>query len=197
MKAIAVLAALLTPCWLGSADAAGGGSAVGAPSAPITMEVFSDFQCPHCRILFEQTLPLVAQDYARTGKVYLIYREYPLAGNAYSKQAAYLAAAAARVGRYEQVAGALFARQAEWAASGKPEQAALSGLAGADAAKIRALAKDSSVTAEVDKDIARGQSLRINQTPTMIITHRLKQYPLTGSVSYSLLRRFLDELLSK
>jgi hypothetical protein len=31
----------------------------------------------------------------------------------------------------------------------------------------------------------------------MVITHRLKQYPLSGNVNYELVRRFLDELLAK
>src|SRR5271170_5231015 len=43
----------------------------GSPSAPITMEVFSDFQCPACRMLYEQTLKLLINDYVASGKVYL------------------------------------------------------------------------------------------------------------------------------
>ena len=105
--------------------------------------------------------------------------------------------AAARIGMYEQVAGALFAKQEVWGLNGKVEEAALSALSAGDAAKVRALAKDSSIVAEVDKDVALGQKIPIRATPTLILTYKLKQYPLTGSVSYSLLRRFLDELLSK
>ena len=35
--------------------------AIGSKSAPVTMEVFSDYQCPSCGSLYEQTLkPLIA-----------------------------------------------------------------------------------------------------------------------------------------
>jgi len=197
MRLISLFAALLLPLSLNPAAAVGGGKAIGVPSAPVMVEVFSDYQCPACKTLYELTLRPLADEYARPGKVYLIHRDFPLAGHAYSRQAAYLACAAGRIGKYEQVAGALFAKQAAWSASGRVEEAALSVLTSAEAAKVRVLAKDPSIAAEVDKDVALGKAANINQTPTLILTHRLKQYPLTGAVNYSLLRRFIDELLSK
>ena len=197
MRLIALSAALLLPLSLNPAAAVGDGKAIGVPSAPVMIEVFSDYQCPGCKTLHEQTLRSLADDYARRGKVYLIHREFPLPGHAYSRKAAYLACAAGRIGKYEQVAGALFAKQAAWSVSGKVEEAALGVLTSAEAAKVLALSKDPSIAAEVNKDLALGQGANINQTPTMILTHRLKQYPLTGAVNYSLLRRFIDELLSK
>ena len=196
MRLIALSAALLMPLALNPAEAVGG-KAIGVSGAPVRMEVFSDFQCPACKTLYEQTLRPLAEDYARPGKVYLIHRDFPLAGHAYSRRAAYLACAAARIGKYEQVARALFAKQGDWSVSGRVEEAALGVLTAADAAKVRALAKDPSIAAEVEKDMALGQGHNLKQTPTIIITHRLKQYPLTSSISYSLLRRFLDELLLK
>ena len=197
MRLIALSAALLLPLSLNPAAAVGDGKAIGVPSAPVMVEVFSDFQCPGCKTLHEQTLRSLADDYARRGKVYLIHREFPLPGHAYSRKAASLACAAGRIGKYEPVADALFAKQGDWSTSGRVEGAALSVLTSAEAAKVRALVTDPSIAAEVNKDLALGQAANINQTPTMILTHRLKQYPLTGSVSYSLLRRFIDELLSK
>src|SRR5271170_6669648 len=47
--------------------------AIGSKSAPITMEVFSDYQCPSCRLLYEQTLKPLINEYVATGKVYLIH----------------------------------------------------------------------------------------------------------------------------
>ncbi len=190
-------AALVLGAALSPAAAAGPGKAVGVPTAPIMVEVYSDYQCPACRVLFEQTLRPLASDYARPGKVYLIHREFPLTGHQYSRPAANLATAAARIGRYEQVAGALYASQEAWSATGKLEESALRALTAAEAAKVRQLARDPSVAAEVEKDVALGTKVPIRQTPTIILTHRLKQYPLTGSVSYPLLRRFIDELLAK
>ncbi len=185
------------PSALTLAGAQGNSKALGVPTAPILIEVFSDYQCPACKVLYDQTLRPLVNDYVRSGKVYLIHREFPLAMHAYARQAASYACAAARIGKYEQVAGALFAKQAAWSLDGKVDEAASSVLTGAEAAKVRALLKDPAVAAEIRGDTELGNKANVRQTPTMIVTHGLKQYPLTGSMNYDLLRRFLDELLAQ
>jgi protein-disulfide isomerase len=197
MKFPVLLFAFLAPFVLTLAGAQGGGKAAGTPAAPILIEVFSDYQCPACKVLYEQTLRPLVNDYVRSGKVYLVHREFPLPMHNYAAQAAAYACAAERIGKYELVAGALFARQEAWSADGKVDEAACSVLTTAESAKVRGLVKDAAIAAEVRADTELGGKANIRQTPTMIITHRLKQYPLSGSVSYDLLRRFLDELLAK
>ena len=197
MRFVAILIALLVPCLSPSAPAVSSGKASGNPGAPIQIEVFSDFECPACKTLYEATLQPMMRDYVASGKVYLIHRDFPLAMHAYSRPAAAYACAAAHVGKYDQVATALFAGQAAWSVSGDVDQAAVRVLTPAEAKQVRALAKDPSIVAEVQADYALGEKVPVRQTPTMIITYRLKQYPLTGYVNYDLVRRLLDELLSK
>jgi predicted DsbA family dithiol-disulfide isomerase len=60
---------------------------------------------------------------------------------------------------------------------------------------VRALAKDPAIAAEIKQDIQDGQSAQVNQTPTMILTYRGKQYRLPGA-NYDILRRFIDQLLA-
>ena len=62
----------------------------GNKNAPITMEVFSDYQCPSCGNFYEQTLkPLLGPDgYVAAGKVYLVHRDFPLEMHPYSAIAA-------------------------------------------------------------------------------------------------------------
>ena len=196
MRLVALVMAVLLPCAARSAEAPSKGKAVGAPNAPILIEVFSDFQCPACKTLHEQTLPSLVRDYVSSGKVYLIFRSFPLAGHAYAREASGYACAAERIGKYEQVANALYAHQAAWSASGKVDEAACSVLSPAEATKVRVLVKDPSVAAEIQRDLELGQKADIRQTPTLLVTHRLKRYPLSGG-NYELLRRFLDELLAK
>lgn len=189
--------ALLFPCAVRPAEAPSKGKAVGLPNAPILIEVFSDFQCPACKTLHEQTLMPMVRDYVSVGKVYLIYRSYPLPGHAYAREAASYACAAGRIGKYEQVSNALYANQAVWSANGKVDETACRGLTAADAKKVRALIKDPSVAAEIQQDLELGRKANVSQTPTMVVTHHLKQYPLSGFQNYGLLRRFLDELLAR
>jgi len=197
MRLPALLALLVLPAMTGPAASPGGGRMMGVPSAPVKVEVFSDFQCPACKSLHEETLRPLAVDYVRTGKVYLINRYFPLNGHAYSRPSANLVCAAERIGKYQQVADAVFASQAVWSANGQVEAAALKPLTPAEAAKVRALAKDPSVAAEVQKDYELGEKIPVRQTPTILISKGAKQYPLTGFVSYQILRRFIDELIAK
>jgi protein-disulfide isomerase len=197
MRPVSLLIALLLACMITSAGAFSTGKTAGVSNAPIVIEVFSDFQCSHCKSLHEGALRSLMKDYVASGKVYLIHRDFPLPGNIFAPEAAAYACAAERISKYDKVADVLFASQASWSASGKVDEAACSVLTPAEAKKVRSLAKDPGVAAEIERDSQLARKMAIRQTPTLIITHRLRQYPLAGSVSYDLLRRFLDELLAK
>jgi protein-disulfide isomerase len=167
----------------------------GVSTAPIVIDVYSDFQCPACKALYERTLGPLAYDYIDKGKVYLVHHEYPLPQHTHAMEAACYACAASRVGKYEQVCDVLFRQQESWAANGKVDETVCSVLTPAEAKKVRALAKDPAIAAEVRQDIQAGQSAQINQTPTMILTYRAKQYRIPGG-NYDILRRFIDQLLA-
>jgi len=193
MRPVPVLLLASLMAWAATPDP----KAVGSSSAPITIEVFSDFQCPHCKTLHDQTLGPLQKDYVSTGKVYLIHREFPLPGHPYARLAASYATAAARVGKYEEVADRLWLHQTEWSVSGKVDETACRGLTPAEAKTVRALANDKSVAAEIERDIALGQKIEIRQTPTMLIRHGSSSYPWPGAVNYDLLRSYLDGQLGR
>jgi protein-disulfide isomerase len=173
------------------------GKSMGSPGAPIRIEVFSDFECPACKGLHEQVLPLLMSDYVISGKVYLVNREFPLPMHKYSREAAGYAVAAARVGKYQQVSDALFKSQAIWAENGKVWDTVSPVLSATEAKKVQALAKDPGVLSEIEREAGLAKTEVINQTPTMIVTRGSNRYPLAGAVNYNLLRSLLDGLLKK
>jgi protein-disulfide isomerase len=168
----------------------------GQSNARILLEVYSDYQCPYCKTLYENTLRPLTAEYVDTGKVYLIHHEFPLPRHAYAMQAACYACAANRVGKYDQVGEALFREQQTWSTTGKVEETVASVLTPGEAKKVRALARDPAIAAEVQEDIRAGQTARVDGTPTMILTCRQKQYRLPVTASYPMLRRFIDQLLA-
>ena len=170
---------------------------VGVFTAPISIEVFSDFQCPSCKLLYEQTLRPLTDDYVAKGKVYLVHRDYPLPQHAHAREAACYACAAGRIGKYEAACDILFKRQDAWAADGKVADTVCSVLSPSEGRQVRALAKDPQIVASVDQDIQLGHGAGVQQTPTMVITYKSQRYPVAGAVNYDLLRRFLDQLLAK
>ncbi len=167
----------------------------GLASAPILIDVYSDFQCPTCKIVYETMLSPLVYDYVDRGRVYLVHHQYPLPQHAHAMEAACYACAASRVGKYEQVCDVLFHQQETWAANGKVDETVCSVLTPAEAKKVRALAKDPAIVAEVQQDIQAGRIAQVNATPTMILTYRGKQYRIPIA-NYDILRRFIDQLLA-
>ena len=198
------LAAVLLFFWAASAvasqsqpPASASTKSLGVAVAPIIIEVFSDYQFPACKALYEQTLQRLIHDYVNRRKVFLVHRDYPLPVHPYAREAACYACAAERVGKYEQACEVLFRQQSSWSKDGKVGDVVCSILTPAEARKVRALAASPEVFAEVNRDIQLGRSNGIQQTPTMIISHKNQRYPAPGVISYPVLQRFLDDLLSK
>jgi protein-disulfide isomerase len=171
--------------------------AFGSKSAPIIMEVFSDYQCPSCKALFLTTNRQLMDNYVTTGKVYLIHRDFPLPMHAYSRVAARYARAAAEIGKIEPVERALYENQEKWEQSGDVDGTVAAVLSAADMAKVRALVKGGTLEPLIDKDLQLGQMYRVNQTPTTVFHSKGQTYPYSGAMGYDTLHQFLDQLLSQ
>jgi protein-disulfide isomerase len=172
-------------------------TAFGSKSAPVTMEVFSDFQCPACKTLFTATNSKLMDNYVNMGKVYLIHRDFPLPMHAYSRVAARFSRAAAQIGKFEPVEQVLFQTQEKWVQNGDVDGTVAGVLSAAEMTKIRALVKGGTLDAAIDKDYALGQMYRVNQTPTTVFHCKGQTYPYPGVMSYDILKQFLDQLLSQ
>jgi protein-disulfide isomerase len=171
---------------------------LGSKSAPITIEVFEDFQCPACRNFYETTVKQLIDDYVNPGKVYLIHRDFPLDMHPYSHQAARLANAAAELGQFETVERALFDSQDQWSPNGKIEEAIASTVPAAQMKKIRDYQAThiNDINAAIERDRTLGVKRNVSQTPSIYVTSHGKTEALPGGgVDYKLLRNYLDYLL--
>jgi protein-disulfide isomerase len=204
-------------------------SALGAPvksygssSAPIVLEVFSDYECPVCRNFFEQTLRTMISetDYVSSGKVYVIHRDFPLAMHKYSGQAARWANAAARVGEFPNVDGALYDNQSIWQADGSMEKYVAASMSAADFKRVQAQmqgceapgptsgatstltypagGRPCAIDQYIASDILLGGKVPVQATPTYVITYKGHRLPAgSGAVSWPILKQFFDSLLSQ
>ena len=201
MKLAGMVLVALLPC-VAATPEINKSKALGTPNAPLTMEIFSDYTCPHCRVLHEEILPLFMKDFVVPGKMYVVMREFPLTGpgHQYSREAATYAVAAARIGKYEEVADALFKNQATWAINGKVWDTVAAALPNpADQKNLKDKMKDPGVASEVQRELDEGMAAGVTSTPTMIVTHKGRRYPLNGieTSNYDLIKRFIDDLASR
>jgi protein-disulfide isomerase len=194
MRKFALGAVLLVPLALPFA-ASKSEIGLGKNTAPITMEVYSDYQCSHCKQFHDEILPSVIREYVNTGKVYLIHRDFPLPMHKYAKDAALYAIAASRFNKYEQVGDALFARQDYWSNNGKVDEVVASVLTPDEMKKARVLIKDPQVNQELEHSVQLAHTAKVDSTPSVFLTHRLKVVKVPPGVSYPILKRVLDDYL--
>ncbi len=171
---------------------------IGNPNAPITMEVFGDFQCPACRNFFETTVKQVIDDYVVPEKVYLIHRDFPLQMHPYALQAARLANAAADCGQFEAMERALYDHQDEWSTKGNIDEVVSASFAPAQFKKFQSYGAQhlTEINASIERDRMMGVQRNVNQTPTIFVTSHGKTEALPGGgVDYKLLKNYFEYLL--
>jgi len=193
--------------------------AYGSKSAPITMEVFSDYQCPHCRAFYDNTLRQLIASYVASGKVYLVHRDYPLIGFKYSGQAARWANACAEVGQFEAAEAALYDNQNAWGVDGNIGQFIAAAVPASDFKRVEVLMKGSAMPAPqangaldplagighpcpfdsyIAQDIKLGYQIPVQGTPTFVITYKGHRFASPGGgVSWPVLKQFFDSLLDQ
>ncbi|MGC1686318.1 MAG: thioredoxin domain-containing protein [Candidatus Acidiferrales bacterium] len=195
--------------------------AIGSKSAPVTMEVFSDYQCPSCGSLYEQTLKPLIADYVASGKVYLVHRDFPLPLHKYGYEAARWVSAAALVGKYPEVEAALYDNQAAWSVDGNIQKYVAAAMSPVDFKRVAKMmevcpppaagvspasysqtgkpaAHGCPFDASIEKDKALGNTVPVSATPTFRFYYKGKTYgPMSGVVSWPIMKQFLDQVISQ
>jgi protein-disulfide isomerase len=171
---------------------------MGTKSAPITLEVYSDFQCPSCKQFFLTATTPLMNDYVASGKVFLIHHDFPLPMHAHSRDAAKWANAAAEIGKFREVETALYTKQDAWGATGKIDDALDNVLTPLEMKRVRGLLDSPEVTASIqhDEDLAKAKGL--TGTPSIFIIHKGQTFPLPAAgATYNLLKQYIDYLLAQ
>ncbi|BDQ30935.1 hypothetical protein NZNM25_12420 [Nitrosopumilus zosterae] len=58
-----------------------GSPIMGDPNAPITILEWGDYQCTFCYKFHQNTLDIIYEEYIKTGKVKLVFKDFPLNGS--------------------------------------------------------------------------------------------------------------------
>jgi protein-disulfide isomerase len=140
----------------------------GSQTAPVTCELYTDYECPHCAAFYLETLPQFATRYVETGKVRLIHRDFPLPQHKYARRAALYADAAGEAGYYDAVARKLFRTQIVWSTDGDIDGQVAKVVPPAAMEKVRELVRYDSVSDSVEADEAAAREKHVARTPTLL-----------------------------
>jgi len=165
-----------------------GAPAKGPADARITLVEFSDFECPYCSKAALK-VEAILQAYPKDAR--LVYKHFPLPDHPHAKLAAEAALAAQAQDKFWPMHDKLFANGRHLSAE------TIAGIAkdiGLDMAKFQADVQSASVKQTLRKDIADGDKVDIQGTPTIFING--KRY--NGSLEMPLVKPILDaELKTK
>ena len=172
---------------------------LGSDAAPVTIIEFSDYQCEFCRIFWKNTYPQLKSEYIDTGKVRLVFRDFPQSIHPEAMRAALAAECAADQGKFWEYHDKVFSEQdargkdrevVRFKADDLKKWAAEIGLVPAafdqclDSRKHRK---------EVDADRDDGEDAGVKGTPVFFINGR----QLVGAYPFAEFRKIIEEELRR
>ena len=146
---------------------------LGKRDAPVRLVEFADLQCPYCREYSLQVLPQLVQDYVRSGKVRMEFRNLAFLGND-SVTAGRAASAAARQDRLWNFVDVLYFNQGE-ENSGYVTSQFLDGIykgAGVEGAKAKAFAATPAAVEPLKAANTLADQEGVDSTPTILVGKR-------------------------
>ena len=160
----------------------------GDKNAPVTMVEFSDYECPFCERHFTQTHPQIIKEYVDTGKVKIVFRDFPLPFHPNAQKAAEAAECAGEQDKYWEMHDKLFQNQSALGIDKLKQYAKDLGL---DASKFNQCLDSGAMASEVKKDAEDGSAVGINGTPGFIINGTL----VSGAQPFSAFKTVIDAAL--
>lgn len=178
---------------------------MGDKNAPVTLIEFSDYECPFCKRHFDQTLPQLKKDYIDTGKVKLVYRDFPLSFHDPMATTEAIAANCAREQggdpTYFKFHDEMFKRTtSNGNGLSKDKIYTIATDLGLNTDNLKSCVESEKYKDEVTKDIADGSAGGVSGTPGFFIGKsspdgKITGTPLVGAQPYAAFKTIIDQQL--
>jgi protein-disulfide isomerase len=157
-----------------------GSATCGDANAPVTIDLYADFQCPYCA-QFEPVLEQLGPDYIDTGKVKLVFHNFAFIG-AESDAAAQAVMCAGDQNKFWMFANDLYQHQGAensgvFTSSNLKKLAAAAGM---DSAQFNSCLDGRKYAGAVQQQAAEGRQRQVQSTPTFFVNGQMH----AGGVSY-------------
>lgn len=148
-----------------------GSPVLGPADAPVTIVIFSDFECGFCSRMVEL---LEEVHVAYPEEVRIVFKNYPLRGHRFSLRAAQAAMAAGTMGKFWEFHDALF-KNHDQLNEQKLEEIRVS--LGLDKETFKAQMQAPQVIDAIRSDMRLGQAVKVGGTPTIFVNGRRLRKP--------------------
>ena len=171
----------------------------GDQRAPVTLLEYSDYTCGYCEKFFEETWPLLFSDYIQTGKVRLIYRDFPRAVSGPSVDTAMAARCAGEQGQYWSMHDQLFRSHRKFSSDQLQKQAEDLRL---NIQQFTECFQEERYMEAIYQDRMEGGRIGVRGTPHFILflTHNPEAGPflvIPGAFPYASFQEQIEHLLVK
>jgi len=164
---------------------------LGKEDAPVTIVEFSDFQCPFCGRFEKDTFGKIKEEYIDTGKVKLVFRDFPLTSiHPYAQKAAEASECADEQGKFWKYHDKLFENQEALTVDDLKKYADDLNL---NNDKFEKCLDNGDMEKEVQNDIDDGTKYSVTGTPAFFINGVI----LEGAQPFENFKKIIDEELAK
>ncbi|MEI6985513.1 MAG: DsbA family protein [Rhodospirillaceae bacterium] len=168
---------------------------LGDAAAPVTLLDFSSLTCPHCALFHKDILPKLKEKYIDTGKVRLIFQDFPLDRNSLH---ASMLARCADPKRFYGFLDVLFKSLNNWSHAPDPLKAlaqigALGGVPPADFAAC--MANKELEDAILQRTVEAQKKYKVQSTPTFILNGGAER--VDGALPLDKFEAAIDRLLTR
>lgn len=165
----------------------------GDPMAPVTIVEYASLTCSHCATFHNTVFPEIKKAYIDTGKVRLVFRDFPLDGLA---MAGAMLARCAPGDRGQALLGVMFRQQGTWVTSQQPIEPLMSyaKLAGMSEDDVNACLENQNIMTAIREaqDLATNQ-YQIQATPTFFI----EDVKVEGGRSFEQMAEIIEDKLEE
>ncbi len=159
----------------------------GTATAPVSLVVFSDFECPFCARL----VPTLAELEAKyQGRIKIAFRQLPLPFHTHARLASSAALAAGEQGKFWQMHDLLFSHPAGLE---RPALVSYAKKLELDVAKFTAALDSGRFDKQIDADASDAQRLGATGTPTVFVNGR----SVIGAQPVKAFQTVIDEELAR
>lgn len=171
---------------------------LGDKNAPVTIVEFSDFECPFCKRYHQGAYQDIITQYVETGKVKIVYRDFPLSFHdpLASQQAIAAECIADQLGdeKYYEYSDLIFANtNSNGNGMEKDKLYELAAEVGAKEAKFAECLDNEEFADEVAADIADGRAYGVSGTPTNFVNGQ----QVIGAQPFSVFQALIEAELNK